>query len=244
LGRIDDFMSRVGEPVVVATPPPLPPGLVGGEGSTGGARGPKIANKVQSRSRAREGSGGKGRENVAVGEGERASVERASDTLYREGSFDSEADEQQSNNRHANKTVGEHPQTPVNGTSAGPVAGSGGAPKAVRRLRDTTANTTGCSCHPHPMAVALRRAHLSFAAWIAPHFSAITHCLYCCFHLCLQQGLTRRTSARKKLLQPQMMCPALHLRKVHQETEAIVREASADQPPQVRKFRLMIHLPL
>jgi len=134
-------MARVGEPIV-ATPPPLP---AGGEGGTpgGSARGPKIGSKGQSRSRAREHVTGGSQTPTRAGEGDGGqSEERVREALNREGSFDSEVDEQRNNRRSVLSSPvdpsasGEHPHTPVNGASAA------AAPKAVRRLRDTSNSTS------------------------------------------------------------------------------------------------------
>ncbi len=136
-------MARVGEPIV-ATPPPLPSG---GEGGTpgGSARGPKIGSKGQSRSRAREHVTGGSQTPTGgrAGEGDGGqSEERVKEPLNREGSFDSEVDEQRNNRRSVLSSPvdpsasGEHPHTPVNGASAA------AAPKAVRRLRDTSNGTS------------------------------------------------------------------------------------------------------
>jgi hypothetical protein len=171
-------MSRIGEPVVVANPPPLPPT---GDGPVG-VRAAKIGSKSgQSRSRAREvsGSGGLTPTSDTPPPSERAD----STALNREGSFDNEVDDQRHNRRTLGSPVtvngsGELPQ--VNGTAA-PIAvhTSGGAPKAVRRLRDTTAGTTGpalvTQCSPacvqilsHSLPALLLAFHGSFSlAW--PH---------------------------------------------------------------------------
>lgn len=142
-------MSRVGEPVVAANPPPLP----SNGDSSAGVRAGKISNKSgQSRSRAREvsGSGGLTPTSDTPPPSERAD----STALNREGSFDSELDERNNRRTLASPVTvngsGEHPHTPVNGTSA-PIAvhTSGGAQKAARRLRDTTAGTTGLAPWSH-----------------------------------------------------------------------------------------------
>jgi hypothetical protein len=133
-------MARVGEAIVVATPPPLPAN--GGDGSaSGGARGPKIGSKGQSRSRARE--------HVPGGSQTATGAERTSEALNREGSGDSEVDEQRNTRRGElsspvdQNASGEHPHTPVNGASASAaLVTSSGPPKAMRRLRDTSSSTS------------------------------------------------------------------------------------------------------
>ena len=149
-------MARIGEPILVVNPPPLP---ANGEVSASGAaaRGPKIGSKGHSRLRAREVSGGgmiPTSSRARSGESDSApSSERASDVLNREGSFDSEADENRNNRRTLTSPIdlgssGEQPYSSVNGTSAPPLVihGSGGPPKAVRRLRDTS--STGMRIPP------------------------------------------------------------------------------------------------
>ena len=114
----DKIMSRVGEPVLVDTAPPLPPN--GENGSSGTARGPKLSSKSgQSRSRAREVSS----------RGDSARSETPP-TLKNDG-FDSEADEQQLNLRALNSSIehsgsSEHPHTPINVTSSSVIVGSAG----------------------------------------------------------------------------------------------------------------------
>jgi len=126
-------MSRVGEPVVVDTAPPLPPG-----GETGTARGPKMGSKSgQSRSRAREVSS----------RGDSARSETPP-TLKNDG-FDSEADEQQLNLRtqlNLNSTIehsgsSEHPHTPINVTSSSVIVGSTGRSIAVPMLVKVSAKS-------------------------------------------------------------------------------------------------------
>ena len=139
-------MARVGEAIVVATPPPLPAN--GGDGSaSGGARGPKIGSKGQSRSRAREHVPGGSQTATGARPGDCA--ERTSEALNREGSGDSEVDEQRNTRRGElsspvdQSASSEHPHTPVNGASASAaLVASSGPPKAMRRLRDTGSCTS------------------------------------------------------------------------------------------------------
>lgn len=130
-------MARVGEAIVVATPPPLPAN--GGDGSaSGGARGPKIGSKGHNRSRARELVPGGSQTATGARPGDGA--ERTSEALNREGSGDSEVDEQRNTDQNAS---GEHQHTPVNGASASAaLVASSGPPKAIRRLRDTSSSTS------------------------------------------------------------------------------------------------------
>jgi hypothetical protein len=129
-------MSRVGEPVVVETAPPLPPN--GENGSSGTARGSKIGSKSgQSRSRAREVSS----------RGDSARSETPP-TLKNDG-FDSEADEQQLNLRtqlNLNSSIehsgsSEHPHTPINVTSSSVIVGSAGRSIAVPMLVKVSAKS-------------------------------------------------------------------------------------------------------
>ena len=126
-------MSRVGEPVLVDTAPPLPPN--GENGSSGTARGPKIGSKSgQSRSRAREVSS----------RGDSARSETPP-TLKNDG-FDSEADEQQLNLRTLNSSIehsgsSEPPQPPINVTSSSVIVGSAGRSIAVPMLVKVSAKS-------------------------------------------------------------------------------------------------------
>jgi hypothetical protein len=135
-------MARVlvGDPIAVANPPPLPPAQITDGSSSGGAtRGPKMGSKGHSRSRTRD--SGTPTHNVGSrGEGESATpteLDSPIDPARRDSPVE-----------HG----GEAPHTPVHGAHAinSSVHASGGAaPKAARRLRDTTSatNPAGDECH-------------------------------------------------------------------------------------------------
>jgi hypothetical protein len=127
-------MSRVGDSIAVANPPPLPPPEVAESSSAGALRGPKMGSKGRSRTR----DSGTPTQQVGSrgGDGDSAPPSERDSPI--------EPARRDSPIEH-----GEAPHTPVNGafvTNAS-LHTSGGAPKAARRLRDTTAiNAAGDAC--------------------------------------------------------------------------------------------------
>lgn len=131
-------MARVlvGDPIAVANPPPLPPAQITDGSSSGGTtRGPKMGSKGHSRSRTRD--SGTPTQNVGGESATPTELDSPIDPARRDSPVE-----------HG----GEATHTPVHGAHAinSSVHASGGAaPKAARRLRDTTSatNPAGDECH-------------------------------------------------------------------------------------------------